>query len=133
MGFSASLGSCEPAISPVKQTEAKSMNVRTVKPWSVLPLAALFTLCAHAQSPVPLTADTPEYKCFVDLADYSKTVIYFYDGGDLPDRFADEGNLTKAKIPNSVREEIRQFHECALRGLEFEDAVARSIEAQIPQ
>jgi|GEM_PF-2732284 len=109
------------------------MNAVDIKPWLILPLAASFALFAGAQTLVPLAADAPEYKCFVDSTDYSKTVIFFYDSGDLPDRFADEDNVAKAKIPNSVRAEIRAFHECVLRRLDFEDVVAQSIEAQMPQ
>jgi len=110
--------------------------MRTKKPGltlSVVIAAVLGVAAAPHYSSAQLSSDTPERKCFVSRFDGSKTVIYFYDDGPLPDRFSGIGNIANAKISSSVRAEIFEVHECLLRELDFSDPVARQIEARMPR
>jgi len=99
----------------------------------LLLLAAASSAVATSATLAQLSSDTPEYKCFANLADQSQTVIFFYDSGDLPARFSDTDNVARAKIPNSIRDKITDVHECALRELNFSDSVGNTLESQMPQ
>lgn len=108
----------------------KSRNCKII--FAALAAAVALTI-APSLALAQLSSATPEYKCFVSRTDRPQTVIYFYDNGDLPDRFSDSILTAQAKIPNSIRDGVTEFHECALRELDFFDPIANLIESRIPQ
>lgn len=96
-------------------------------------LAVVLVVFAAGPSLGQLSSATPEYKCYVSMADNSDTILFFYQQGDLPERFSDHASVAEADIPDSVREELVRVHECVLRHLEFFDPAAVKLEMVLPQ
>lgn len=119
------------AAAPAQEHEPMSAN----RPSSIL-IAGFATVVVMA-TPFPSGAEGPtetrEYKCFANLTDGSQTVVYYHDTFAMPERFADDEAIAKARIPDSLRQDMATIHECALRNLDFYDQAARSVEAQQPQ
>lgn len=127
----------KPSVMKSSVLKARTMRTDSLGAWRLVPAlrGVLVAVAVVASSPLSaqITTSTPEYKCFATLADQTQIVFYFYDEARLPDRFTDEANYTTAKIPNSVRQQIRRLHECALRSLAFSDPTAVALEAALPQ
>lgn len=120
-----------PGEHPPFADEVALMNPYQSRLKFVVPLIAAIAIAIAVIGPAS-AAEKPQpvaYKCFVDLADQTRTVVFFYQLGDFPNRFDDPANIAKAGIPKSVRAKITRFHECLLRELEFAEPIANKIEA----
>ncbi|ESQ14707.1 MAG TPA: hypothetical protein DDY14_15725 [Chromatiaceae bacterium] len=97
------------------------------------PMAAALMIVAASPLFAQLSTATPEYKCYASMMDNTRTVLFFYQQGNLPERFSDQANIARADIPDSMRKQLVMVHECVLRQLEFSDPAAGELEAMLPQ
>lgn len=97
---------------------------------TTLTLAATLAATASAGG---IPSDTPQYRCYIEMNDRTRSLIWFYSPSGLPQRFNDATTVARAEIPSSLRPRIHRVIECAREDLKLHDVAARELERTLPQ